>query len=319
MKDLFVDVPRDPNVLVGFGTLDDAGIYRLSETQALVQTVDFITPVVDDPYAYGEIAVANALSDVYAMGGLPLTALNVVCFPSGLDPQILNAILRGGLAKCLEAGVALMGGHTVDDPEIKFGLSVTGIVDPAQVWTNAGARVGDALILTKPLGIGAITTGIKQGVAPAEAVEAALTSMRTLNRAARDAVATVGAHACTDVTGFSLLGHLYQMLRASGMTARVHASQVPFLTGALALARQGVGPGGTSRNRDYFGAHVTVAANVEEAMVNLLFDPQTSGGLLVSAAGDKKDALLAALNAGGVAAAHIGDVIEPSAGHVFVV
>jgi len=319
VKDLFVDVPRDPNVLVGFGTLDDAGIYRLSETQSLVQTVDFITPVVDDPYAFGEIAVANALSDVYAMGGLPLTALNVVCFPSGMDMGILNAILRGGLAKCLEAGVALMGGHTVDDPEIKFGLSVTGTIHPDHIWTNAGARGGDALILTKPLGIGAITTGIKQGIAPAEAVEAALTSMRTLNRAARDAVALVGPHACTDVTGFSLLGHLYQMLRASGVTARVHASQVPFLNGALALARQGVGPGGTARNKDYFGVHVTVAASVEEAVVNLLFDPQTSGGLLVSAAGDKKDALLAALSAAGVPAAHIGDVTEPSDGYILVV
>ena len=311
-------VPRDPNVLVGFGTLDDAGIYRLNEHQALVQTVDFITPVVDDPYAYGEIAVANALSDVYAMGGQPLTALNVVCFPSGLDPQILNAILRGGLAKCLEAHVALMGGHTVDDPEIKFGLSVTGTVDPAYIWTNAGARVGDALVLTKPLGIGAISTGIKQGVAPDEAVQAALTSMRTLNRAARDAVATVGAHACTDVTGFSLLGHLYQMMRASGVSARVHSSQVPFLTGALALAQHGVGPGGTARNRDYFRAHVTVGAGVEGAIMSLLFDPQTSGGLLVSAAGDSKDALLAALTFHGVQAAHIGDVTELSKGHVFV-
>jgi selenide,water dikinase len=281
--------------------------------------VDFITPVVDDPYAYGEIAVANALSDVYAMGGLPLTALNVVCFPSGLDPQTLNAILRGGLAKCREAGVALMGGHTVDDPEIKFGLSVTGTVHPDHLWTNAGARVGGALILTKPLGIGAITTGIKQGVASAEAVQAALASMRTLNRAARDAAATVGVRACTDVTGFSLLGHLYQMLRASGVSARVRASQVPLLPGALALARHGVGPGGTARNRDYFGAHVTVAGGVEEAVISLLFDPQTSGGLLVSAAGDKKDALLAALTAAGVPAVHIGDITEPSEGHVFVV
>ena len=319
MKDLFADVPRDPNVLVGFGTLDDAGVYRLSEHQALVQTVDFITPVVDDPYAYGEIAVANALSDVYAMGGLPLTALNVVCFPSGLDPEILNGILRGGLAKCLEATVALMGGHTIDDPEIKFGLSVTGTVDPARIWTNAGARVGDALILTKPLGIGAITTGIKQGVAPAESVEAALTSMRTLNRAARDAVATVGPHACTDVTGFSLLGHLYQMLRASGMSAHIYTDQVPFLVGALDMARQGVAPGGTGRNRDYFGAYVTVAEGVKAGIVSLLYDPQTSGGLLVSVAGDRKEALLAALATKGVSAAHIGDVTEPSAGHVFVV
>lgn len=314
-----MDVPRDPNVLVGFGTLDDAGVYRLSEHQALVQTVDFITPIVDDPYAYGEIAVANALSDVYAMGGLPLTALNVVCFPSGLDPDILNGILRGGLSKCLEANVALMGGHTVDDPEIKFGLSVTGTVDPAHIWTNAGARVGDALVLTKPLGVGAITTGIKQGVASAESAQAALASMRTLNRAARDAVALIGPHACTDVTGFSLLGHLYQMLRASGMSGRLCSAQVPFLAGALALARQGVSPGGAGRNRDYFSEHVTAAADVEAALMSLLYDPQTSGGLLVSVAGDKKDMILAALSAAGVPASHIGDVTEPSVGHVFVV
>jgi len=311
-------VTPDPNVLVGFGTLDDAGIYRLNEHQALVQTVDFITPVVDDPYTYGEIAVANALSDVYAMGGQPLTALNVVCFPSGLDPQILNAILRGGLAKLQEAGVALMGGHTVDDPEIKFGLSVTGIVDPARLWTNAGAQVGDVLLLTKPLGIGAITTGIKQGVASQEAIQVALNSMRTLNRAARDAVATVGIHACTDVTGFSLLGHLYQMLRASGVTARLASAQAPFLTGALELARQGIGPGGTARNKDYFGPHVTVGTGVEAAVVSLLFDPQTSGGLLVSAAGDKKDALLTALEQANCPAFVIGEVTQESAGHIDV-
>jgi selenide,water dikinase len=314
-----VNVPRDPNVLVGFGTLDDAGIYRLNERQALVQTVDFITPVVDDPYTYGEIAVVNALSDVYAMGGLPLTALNVVCFPSSLDMEILNAILRGGLAKCLEAGVALMGGHTVDDPEIKFGLSVTGTVAPEYIWSNAGAQVGDVLVLTKPLGVGVITTGIKQGVASEEAMQTVITSMRTLNRAARDGAATVGPHACTDVTGFSLLGHLYQMMRSSRMTATVYASQVPFLTGALDLARQGVGPGGTERNKAYFGEHVSVSASVESAVVDLLFDPQTSGGLLLAVSGDKKDALLTAFVEKSVSAAVIGAVTEPSTGHVRVV
>ena len=319
MKNLFADVPRDPNVLVGFGTLDDAGVYRLDEQTALVQTVDFITPVVDDPFAYGEIAVANALSDVYAMGGIPKTALNVVCFPSGLAPEILNAILRGGLSKLGEAGVALIGGHTVDDPEIKFGLSVTGTVHPDHVWTNAGARVGDVLVLTKPIGIGAITTGIKQGVAGEESVAAALASMRTLNRVARDAVATVGPHACTDVTGYSLMGHLYQMLRASGVTARVYANQVPLLPGALDLARQGVGPGGTGRNKDYFGPHVTLSADMDSGLSDLLFDPQTSGGLLVSVAGDKREALLSALTASGVPAAVIGGVTETSIGHVFVV
>ena len=306
-------------MLVGFGTLDDAGVYRLDAQTALVQTVDFITPVVDDPFAYGEIAVANALSDVYAMGGLPLTALNVVCYPSSLNPEILNGILRGGLSKLGEAGVVLMGGHTVDDPEIKFGLSVTGTVHPDRIWTNAGARVGDVLILTKPLGIGAITTGIKQGVAGAEAIAAALASMRTLNRAARDAVATIGPNACTDVTGYSLLGHLYQMLRASGVTARVYAEQVPLLPGALNLARTGVGPGGTERNKDYFGPHVTLTPQLESALADLLFDPQTSGGLLVSVAGDKSEALVSALTTGGVSGIVIGEVIEASAGHVLVV
>ncbi len=319
MKDLFTNVPRDPDVLVGFGTLDDAGVYRLNTHQALVQTVDFITPVVDDPFAYGEIAVANALSDVYAMGGVPITALNVVCFPSGTDPQILNAILRGGLAQCQAAGVALLGGHTVDDPMIKFGLSVTGTVNPDAIWTNAGAEVGDALLLTKPLGIGVITTGIKQQAAGEEAIGAALNSMRTLNRAARDAAAEVGPHACTDVTGFGLMGHLYQMLRASGMTARVDASQVPLLTGALEMARQGIGPGGTERNKNYFGGFVSVAATVEAAIAELLFDPQTSGGLLLSVAGDKTEAMLDAMASHGVSAAVIGRVTEPSAGRVEVV
>ena len=312
-------MPRDPNVLVGFGTLDDAGVYRLNAQTALVQTVDFITPVVDDPFAYGEIAVANALSDVYAMGGVPVTALNVVCFPSGTDPQILGAILRGGLAQCQAAGVALLGGHTVDDPMIKFGLSVTGTVDPDAIWTNAGAKVGDALLLTKPLGIGVITTAIKEQVAGEEAVSAALKSMRTLNRAARDAAASVGPHACTDVTGFGLLGHLYQMLRASGATAQVIAGQVPLLTGALELARQGISPGGTERNKNYFGGFVSVAPNVEAAIAELLFDPQTSGGLLLSVAGDKAEAMLHAMAAQGVPASIIGKVTEASAGRVEVV
>ncbi len=319
MKDLFANVEPDPNVLVGFGTLDDAGVYRLSDQLALVQTVDFITPVVDDPFAYGEIAVANALSDVYAMGGVPVTALNVTCFPSGTDPSLLNAILRGGLAQCQAAGVALLGGHTVDDPMIKFGLSVTGTVDPNALWTNAGAQVGDVLILTKPLGIGVITTGIKEEVASEEAVEAALTSMRTLNRAARDAAAEVGPNACTDVTGFGLTGHLYQMLRASGMTARVYADNVPLLPGALELARQGVGPGGTERNKNYFGGFVSLAPTIEQAVRDLLFDPQTSGGLLLSVAGDKREAMLAVMAAHGVPAAVIGEVTERSAGRVEVV
>ncbi len=304
---------------MGFGTLDDAGVYRLSDQLALVQTVDFITPVVDDPFTYGEIAVANALSDIYAMGGVPVTALNVTCFPSGTDPSILNGILRGGLAQCQAAGVALLGGHTVDDPIIKFGLSVTGTVNPDAIWTNSGAEVGDVLILTKPLGIGVITTAIKEQVASEEAMGAALSSMRTLNKAARDAAVSVGPNACTDVTGFGLTGHLYQMMRASGVTTRVQADQVPLLTGALELARQGVGPGGTGRNKDYFGGFVSLASTVEAAVAELLFDPQTSGGLLLSVAGEKTEAMLAAMAAQGVPAAVIGEVTGASAGWVDVV
>lgn len=305
-------------MLVGFGTLDDAGVYRLSAQQALVQTVDFITPVVDDPFAFGEIAVANSLSDIYAMGGQPLTALNIVCFPGGFDPQILHEILRGGLSKLTEAGVALLGGHTVDDPEIKYGASVTGLVDPAKIWTNAGAQVGDALVLTKPLGTGVIATAIKQGQASPASVEAALQSMRCLNKAARDAVAEVGVHACTDVTGFSLLGHLSHMVRASGVTARIDAARVPVLTGALELSRQGIGPGGTERNRTHFGPAVTLAPGIEEAVVALLFDPQTSGGLLVSLPGEKTGALLMRLAESGVPSAVIGEMIAASEGHIVV-
>lgn len=319
VQGLFTDIPRDPHVLVGFGTLDDAGVYQLSTDQALVQTVDFFPPMVDDPYLFGEVAAANALSDVYAMGGLPLTALNITCFPAGLDLGILNSILRGGLTKCREAGVAVMGGHTVDDPEIKFGLSVTGTIHPNRIWTNDGAQVGDVLVLTKPIGVGIITTGIKQGTAPREAIDAALKSMRMLNRAARNAAAEVGPNACTDVTGFSLMGHLYQMLRASEATAHVYAAQVPILTGAWELACQGIGPGGTQRNKAYFGSYVSLASNVEAAMVDLLFDPQTSGGLLLSVGGDKAGAMLGAMAAHGVSASVIGEVTEPSAGHVKVV
>lgn len=308
----------DPNVLVGFGLLDDAGVYKLSDDLALVQTVDFFTPVVDDPVLFGEIAAANALSDIYAMGGEPRTALNIACFPSTLDPQILNAILRGGMNKCREAGVALLGGHTVDDPEVKFGMAVTGLVHPARVWSNAGARVGDVLILTKPLGVGIITTAIKQGIASSEAVDAAVTAMRTLNRAARDVAAGFDVHACTDVTGFSLMGHLSQVARASGVTARVQAARLPVLPGAWELARRGVGPGGTDRNRAYYGEYVALPPDADDALIRLLFDPQTSGGLLLSVPASQGGALVSALADGGAFGATIGEITEPSSGHIEV-
>lgn len=308
VKGLFSDVPPDPNVLVGFGMLDDAGVYKLSDDLALVQTTDFFPPVVDDPYLFGEIAAANALSDVYAMGGTPLTALNIVCFPSTQPTSILSEILRGGLAKCREAGVALLGGHTVDDPEIKFGLAVTGTVHPAQVWSNAGAQAGDVLVLTKPIGIGTITTAAKLGLAPADVLDAAIETMRTLNKGARDAGAAVGVHACTDVTGFSLMGHLTQMLRASGVSARIDSARVPLLPSALELARAGVGPGGTARNRAHFGGAVSLPSSLDPALADLLFDPQTSGGLLFSVAGEKLLALLSALTAARLAPAVVGEL-----------
>ena len=317
VKDLFVNVPRDPNVLVGFGTLDDAGVYRLSDTQALVQTVDFITPVVDDPFTYGEIAAANALSDVWAMGGRPITALNVAAFPSSLDPGILNGVLRGGLSKFSEAGVALLGGHTVDDPEIKYGAAVTGLIDPARILSNAGAQAGDALVLTKPLGIGVITTGIKQGVADEASQSAAVASMRALNGLARDAMLRHDAHACTDITGFSLLGHLSHMARESNVTAHIGAACVPLLPGSLNLRRQGIGPGGLDRNRAYFGAAVSVRPHLEDALVDLFFDPQTSGGLLIALPGENAEALVQDLTAQGLTAARVGE-IAPRTGALIV-
>jgi len=306
-------------VLVGFGTLDDAGVYSLGPNQALVQTVDFITPIVDDPYAFGQIAAANSLSDVYAMGGTPITALNVVCWPSALDPNILRETLCGGLSKFAEAGVALLGGHTVDDEQIKYGASVTGLVHPERLWTNAGARVGDVLILTKPLGTGVVSSAVKLGKAPDAFAQAMLVSMTTLNKAARDVLAQFTVHACTDVTGFGLMGHLSHMARASGVTVQVAAHSVPLLPGALGLVRAGIGPGGTERNRAHFGPNVSLAANLEPGWAELLFDPQTSGGLLASVPGDNEAALLSAFAARKVPAARIGEVAALSEGRIVVV
>jgi len=293
---------------VGFGTLDDAGVYALSPEQALVQTVDFITPLVDDPFAFGQIAAANSLSDVYAMGGNPMTALNVVCFPSGLDPDILREILRGGLSKFAEARVALLGGHTVDDEQIKYGASVTGLVHPQRIWTNAGARPGDVLLLTKPLGTGVVSAAVKLGRASETSAQAALLSMTTLNRSARDVFAQQTVHACTDITGFGLMGHLSHMVRASGVSAHIAAHLVPLLPGALELARAGVGPGGTERNRAHFGPNVSFAPTLEPALAELLFDPQTSGGLMASVPGDNEAALMAEFAARGIPAARIGEI-----------
>ena len=272
---------RDQNVLVSFETSDDAGVYRLTPECALVQTVDFFTPIVDDPYTFGAIAAANALSDVYAMGGRPLTALSVLCYPGNGDMEDLAAILRGGAEKMIEAGCVVLGGHSVNDDEIKFGYSVTGLVHPDRVWTNAGARVGDVLVLTKPLGTGVISTALKRGLARDEDVAASIASMLTLNRSEAE------AHGCTDVTGFGLLGHAREMALASGVTLEIDSAALEFLPGALECAARGATPGGLKNNREFACCAVEMGAGIRPELEALLYDPQTSGGLLLAQSPDR--------------------------------
>ena len=304
-----------PDLLVGSSTGDDAAVYRLDDTIGLVLTVDFFTPITDDPYEFGSVAAANSLSDVYAMGGRPLVALNVVGFPAALAGEMLGDVLRGGYDKAAEANCLIVGGHTVDDNEPKYGLSVVGLVEPGRHVTNAGARPGDVLVLTKPLGTGIVATGCKAGVAPPGSVEIAVETMATLNRAASEAMMEVGVNACTDVTGFGLMGHLTGMLRASGVGAELSASKAPILPGALELLEQGVAPGGTHRNQ----AGVEACVDWDDAVTAndrlLLCDAQTSGGLLISVPADRLDTLLGALEARGVdTRAVIGRIIEGNPG-----
>ena len=279
-----LSVPNDPRVLIDYRTSDDAGVYVLDNERALVQTVDFFTPTVDDPFAFGQIAAANALSDVYAMGGRPLTALAVAGFPKDGDREVLAAIFKGGLSKLQEAGVALLGGHTVQDAEIKFGYAVTGEVTPARVWANAGAKTGDVIILTKPIGTGVASTALKFGRAPEQLVADVIQSMTTLNRDASEALRTLDAtavHACTDITGFGLLGHASEVAAASNCTIEIEAGSVPLFRGALELATSNVSGGGRT-NRQHFGPGVRLDPRLREDVVELFYDPQTSGGLLVA-------------------------------------
>jgi selenide,water dikinase len=304
-------VRHDDRVLVDYRTADDAGVYKLDETRALVQTVDFFTPIVDDPFVYGQIAAANALSDVYAMGGRPLTALAICGFPKEADRALLKAIFAGGLDMLDRAGVALLGGHTVQDQEIKFGYAVTGEVDPRRVLANAGALPGDRLILTKALGTGVIATALKFGRAPEPAVAAAVRSMTMLNRTAGEVIASLEAgmvHACTDITGFGLLGHASEMAVASHCSLELDADAVPLLDGARALVTGNI-PGGGRTNREHFGARIDFAPSVDPTVADLLFDPQTSGGLLVAVAPAAADGLLAALLAAGVEASCVGTAV----------
>ena len=301
--------------MVGVNTGDDAAVYRMDDDTALIQTVDFFPPIVDDPYSFGQIAVANALSDVYAMGGRPLTALNIVGFPVALPKDILGDILIGGSDKAREAGVLIVGGHTVDDEEPKYGLSVTGVVRPGDQVTNAGAQPGDNLVLTKPIGTGVITTAAKQGVAPEDVLETAVGIMSELNRAAAHAMNEVGAHACVDVTGFGLLGHLRGMTRASGVGASLSFDAIPFIPGATQLAEDGVAPGGTHRNLQSLEEDVSWNAAITDVQKILLADAQTSGGLLIAIPENSTEALLSALESHGVETrAVIGVITEQSDG-----
>ena len=294
---------------MGINTADDAAVYRLSESVALVQTVDFFPPVVDDPYSFGAIAVANAVSDIYAMGGRPLTGLNIVCFPiEGISSDVLVEILRGGADKAKEAGFIIVGGHTIDDKEPKYGLAITGLVTPGAQVTNAGAKPGDQLYLTKPLGIGIITTGIKAGVVSEATTEQAIKIMSTLNKAASEAMLEVGVSACTDITGFGLLGHLLELAQGSNVRATVFRSRVPVLEEAVGLADSGVVPGGTFRNMHYLEGKVEWHPETDELDKIILADAQTSGGLLIAVPADKAQALARALRAAGVETiAHIGE------------
>jgi selenide, water dikinase len=285
--------PFDPNLLVGFDKADDAGVYRLRDDLALVQTLDFFTPIVDDPFDYGRIAALNSINDVWAMGGTPITAMAITCFPKkGLDFAILGEIMRGGLSVLTENKVALVGGHSVDNEQIMFGYSVTGVIDPNHVATNAGARPGDLIILTKPIGTGVISTGIKLAKAPAAVVSESIATMLTPGKFAAEAIAKFDVKGATDVTGFSLLGHAWEVARASNVTIEIDSAGVPLINGALELARAGLMTGADKTNREYVGEDISIAAGIDADLVKLLFDPQTAGGLLLAIAEDKADDVL---------------------------
>ena len=277
-------LPRisNPQVLLGFETSDDAGVYKLSEDCALVQTLDFFTPIVDDPFEFGAIAAANSLSDVYAMGGKPITSLSILCYPAKDDIEVLRAILEGGSSKMIEAGCALLGGHSVADDTVKFGYSVTGLVHPSRFRANAHARPGDVLVLTKPLGTGVIATALKRGLAHPDHVSAASLSMLTLNRAAAEAMDAFDVHGCTDITGFGFLGHAREVALASKVTLEIQANKIPVLPGALDAIAANAIPGGLNNNRSFASPDVHTATGVDAALLTLLYDPQTSGGLLIS-------------------------------------
>ena len=307
-----MEIPIDPNVLAGIMGSEDAGVYKLNDTTALVQTIDFFTPIVDDPHVFGRVAAVNSLSDVYAMGARPLTAMNVVCFPTKkLGIQMLRKILQGGLEAMTEAGVALVGGHSVEDDEPKYGLSVTGLVHPDRVMKNSSLKPGDRLILTKAVGTGVIATALKGGVASPESVEAMVSSMSFLNKMASELAVNFNVRACTDVTGFGLAGHLVEMARASLCSLKLNSELVPILDGALESASMGLVPAGAHANRGFFSSWITLMSTVPLERQDLMFDPQTSGGLVVGIPADRATEFRKAIVKAGIeVAAEIGEVLD---------
>lgn len=310
---------KDPRLLVGSNTMDDAGVYKLSPDTALISTLDFFTPIVDDPYTFGQIAAANALSDVYSMGGTPLTAMNILCFPCGTGyTDILAEVLRGGAEKIREAGVLLVGGHSVEDEEPKYGLSVTGIVHPDKVITNASAREGDKLILTKPLGTGVLTSALKGEVLLEIDLQPAVAAMATLNKVAGEVMQETGVSAATDITGFGFLGHAFEMARAGNKSLQIKAAALPLLPRALEVAEMGILPAGLYNNRNYLGDNIEISPEVPPALADLMYDPQTSGGLLISVPPCREKMLLERLKAKGVRAATVGEVLEKRPAAIYV-
>jgi len=316
-----LDFPTDPNVLVGLSRADDAGVYKVSEDLALIQTVDFFTPVVDDPYWFGQIAAANALSDVYAMGGEPKTTMNLVGFPlKTMDLSVLRQVIQGGIDKVREAGVVLLGGHSVEDDELKYGLSVTGFIHPQRILTKQGLKAGDRLILTKPLGTGIVNTAIKGNLASEEITQKVTKIMAMLNRTAAIVMRQYPVHGCTDITGFGLIGHLAEMIQGTRLGVRLTAQQLPVIDTALDFASMGFVPGGAHKNRSFRESMVDMNAAVDPAMQDILYDPQTSGGLCIAVDPLSADALVTHLKGEGVEhAAVIGEVVESPAGIIQVV
>ena len=313
--------PTDENVMVGLDRADDAGVYKITDDLALIQTVDFFTPIVDDPYWFGQIAAANALSDVYAMGGTPKTAMNLVAFPvKQMDLSVLRQIIQGGLDKLTEAEVVLIGGHSIEDKELKYGLSVTGFVHPAKVLTKKNLRPGDRLVLTKPLGTGIVNTAIKAGMASADLTIKATHLMASLNRDAAEIMSRFDVHACTDVTGFGLIGHLAEMVCGSSMSVRVFSEKVPVIPEALEFASMGLIPAGAYKNREFRESMIGFAETVERSRQDVLVDPQTSGGLLISVGSVQADALVKALQDAGIGdTAEIGEVLKDPEEKIWVV